>query len=141
MSAATKLAIVDRLLPLLEAFGASRQQQTELRRSMKASSCTYPERMQVPENEQTERCVPCYDRLHGRTPWCEACREHDNLFARLMTERKNNKKRLQKIERLAVAYAQPEEPTEPERKELFELLHSLEQKEKESNGEAAIVRD
>jgi hypothetical protein len=143
MRQASKLAIVDNLLPLVEAFGASRRQQTELRRSMRSAACTHPDRtMDVPdeEGEPETKVVPCYDTMLGRTPWCEACRQHDGFFSRLMAERRENKKRLQKIERLAVAYAMPEPAEEPERKELFELLHALEQEEVGSAA-AAIVRE
>lgn len=138
MSNATKLAIVDKLLPLLEAFGASRQRQTELRRSMKAAACISEDRMQGTMESDEVRVVPCYDAGNGRTPWCEACRQHDQLFAQLMVERRNNKKRFQKIERLSVAYAAPEPPEEPERKELLELIHELEQEE--PSAAADIVR-
>lgn len=137
---ASKLAIVDKLLPLLEAFGASRARQTECRQEMKASACTHPDREVVmPSLLGETRTVPCYDSTQGRTPWCEACRRHDQAFARLMHERQANKKRLHKITKLAVAFAEPEPELPPEPKELLELMHSLE-KEAEG-GEAAVVRD
>lgn len=142
MSTATKLAIVDKLLPLLEAFGASRQKQTELRRSMRVAACTHEDAAVTEEGDDGAlfRSIqyPCYHSEHGRTPWCEACRQHDQLFSQLMAERKLNKKRLHKIERLAVAYAAPEPAEEPERKELLELLHHLEQQEVPS-GKADIL--
>lgn len=123
MSNASKLAIVDKLLPLLEAFGASRMRQRELRKEMKASACTSD--AAVVENGRVV-LWPCYDSKRGRTPWCAACRQHDNAFAALMAERKANKKRLQKIESLAVAFAQPEPEDPPEPKELLDLMHKLE---------------
>jgi hypothetical protein len=138
-SKATKLAIVDRLLPLLEAFGASRAVQTECRQQMKASACTHPDReVAMPSLLGEVRVVPCYDSTHGRTPWCDACRQHDGAFARLMVERKLNKKRLHKIERLAVAFAAPEPELPPEPKELLELMHSLEEA---AVVETDVVRD
>ena len=140
MSNASKLAIVDKLLPLLEAFGASRARQTALRREMKASACTHPERVvELPSLLDETRTVPCYDAKNGRTPWCDACRQHDGAFARLMAERKINRKRLHKIERLAVAFAAPEQELPPEPKELLELMHAL--KEEAEGGEAAVVRN
>ncbi len=141
MRVASKLAIVDKLLPLLEAFGASRQKQKEQRRAMRGSACQHPDREVVmPDLLGETKAVPCYDPEHGRTPWCDACRRHDQAFAQLMAERALNKKRFHKIERLAVAYAEPELPAEPERKELFELLHALEQEEVGSAA-AAIVSE
>jgi thiol-disulfide isomerase/thioredoxin len=140
VTSASKLAIVDKLLPLLEAFGASRQRQTQLRKEMKASACTHPEREVVMESLLGEtRTVPCYDPTHGRTPWCDHCRQHDQAFARLMAERKSNKKRLHKIEKLAVAYSAPEPELPPEPRELLELMHQLE-REAES-AEAADIRE
>lgn len=137
---ASKLAIVDKLLPMLEAFGASRARQSEIRREMKASACTHPEREVVmPSLLGETRTVPCFDSEHGRTPWCDACRRHDQAFSRLMAERKSNKKRLLRITKLAVAYAEPEPELPPEPKELLELMDSL-QREAEG-GEAADVRD
>jgi hypothetical protein len=56
-----------------------------------------------------------------------------------MAERKSNKKRFHKIERLAMLYAEPEPEVPPEPKELLELMHSLEQEAE--GGEAAIVRE
>lgn len=136
---ASKLAIVDKLLPLLEAFGASRARQSLIRKEMKASACTHPERVvTMPSLLDETRTVPCFDSQHGRTPWCDACRHHDVAFARLMAERKTNKKRLLRIEKLAVAYAEPEPELPPEPKELLNLIEKL-QKEEES-GEAADVR-
>jgi thiol-disulfide isomerase/thioredoxin len=136
---ASKLAIVDKLLPLLEAFGASRARQTALRREMKASACSHPDReVSMPSLLDEVRVVPCYDSTQGRTPWCDHCRQHDQAFTRLMAERKANKKRLHKVERLAVAYAEPEPDLPPEPKELLDLIHSLEEAE---SGQAAVVRD
>ncbi len=140
MSAASKLAIVDKLLPLLEAFGASRQRQTALRREMKTSACTHPDReVAMPSLLDETRVVPCYDSQNGRTPWCDHCRQHDGAFARLMAERKANRTRLHKIERLAVAYSAPEPELPPEPKELLELMHAL--KEEAEGGQAAVVRN
>jgi hypothetical protein len=137
---ASKLAIVDRLLPLLEAFGSSRSRQKSHRQEMKASACTHPEReVAMPSLLGETRTVPCYDSQHGRTPWCDACRRHDQAFVALMAERKSNKKRFHKIERLAMLYAEPEPEVPPEPKELLELMHSLEQEAE--GGEAAIVRE
>jgi hypothetical protein len=137
---ASKLAIVDKLLPLLEAFGASRSRQSAHRQEMKASACTHPDReVTMPSLLDETRVVPCYDSTHGRTPWCDACRRHDQAFAALMAERKLNKTRLHKLERLAMLYAEPEPEVAPEPKELLELIHALE-KEAEG-GEAAVVRE
>ncbi len=130
MSSPSKLAIVDKLLPLLEAYGSSRKRQTELRREMKASACT--------ARHSDE--APCFDPENGRSPWCDGCRQHDQLFARLMHERQANKKRLLRIERLAVSYAEPEPEEPPETKELLELIHKLEQ-ETAANGTAAPILD
>ncbi len=140
MKTASKLAIIDRLLPLLEVFGASRARQSALRKEMKASACTHPDREVAVSSLLDElRTVPCYDSQHGRTPWCDHCRQHDGAFARLMAERKANKKRLHKIERLAVSYAEPEPEVPPEPMELLELMHAL--KEEAEGGEAAVVRE
>lgn len=137
---ASKLAIVDKLLPLLEAFGASRARQSTIRKEMKAAACTHPDRVvAMPSLLDEARTVPCFDSQHGRTPWCDACRHHDQAFSRLMAERASNKKRLLRIEKLAVAYAEPEPELPPEPKELLELMHSL---EKEAEGVATdLVRD
>lgn len=132
MSSATKLALVDKLLPLLEAFGSSRRLQSELRKQMKEAACTHESREQLVEDQSGDsflKVVPCFDSSLGRTPWCDACRQHDQLFARLMAERKSNKLRLLKIERLAVAYAKPEEPEPPEPKALLELIERQEKEE------------
>jgi hypothetical protein len=125
VSAASKLAIIDRLLPLVEAFGASRRRQSELRKEMKASACVFVLEAAV----AGEQAAPCYSPA-GRTPWCEACRRHDQAFAALMAERKHNKRRLHKIEKLSVAYAKPEPQLPPEPKELLELIDHLEQEDK-----------
>ena len=138
MSSATKLAIVDKLLPMLEAFGASRQRQTELRRSMRQAVCTHDENL-VDTGEEL-RVVPCFSPALGRTPWCDACRQHDQFFSQLMAERRGNKKRLHKIERLAVAYAAPEPLEAEEPKALLELIHQLEQEEVPS-ADTAILRE
>jgi hypothetical protein len=136
---ASKLAIVDRLLPLLESFGSSRSRQKAHRQEMKASACTHPDReVAMPSLLDEIRVVPCYDSTNGRTPWCDACRRHDQAFAALMAERKLNKKRLHKIERLAMLYAEPEPEVPPEPKELLELIHSLEEAE---SGKAVVVRE
>ena len=135
MNKAGKLAVVDKLLPLLEAFGACRKKQTELRRAMKASACTHEERMQFVFDEEGdpsdhERAIPCYDSVNGRTPWCDACRQHDQFFSALMAERRSNKKRLLKIERLAVLYAEPEELEPEEPKALLEFIEREEAAER-----------
>jgi hypothetical protein len=136
LSSATKLALVDKLLPLLEAFGSSRRAQSQLRKDMKAAACTHADREVVmPSLLGETRTVPCYDPEHGRTPWCEACRQHDLFFSRLMAERKSNKRRLMKIERLAVAYAKPDDPEPPEPKALLELI---ERQEKEEEAAANV---
>jgi len=131
---ASKLAIVDKLLPLLEAFGASRARQKECRQEMKASACTHDDA--VTETDEGVIRWPCYHPSMGRTPWCDACRRHDSAFSRLMKEREANKKRLHKIERLAVAFAAPEPELPPEPKELLELIHALEEAE---SGKAADI--
>jgi hypothetical protein len=137
---ASKLAIVDRLLPLLEAYGASRARQSIIRKEMKAAACTHPDRVvAMPSLLDESRTVPCFDAEHGRTPWCDACRQHDQAFTRLMAERAANKKRFLRIEKLAVAYAEPEAEVPPEPKELLELMHSLQ--EEAVVVETTVVRD
>lgn len=144
MSAASKLAIVDKLLPLLESFGSSRRAQSELRKSMKAAACTQrtqPADDLPPDSRAAlEAQAKCFDADYGRTPWCEACRQHDVLFSRLMLERKRNKQRLQKIERLAVAYAKPEEPETPEPKALLDLIEQQERQEAAAEEEPSESR-
>lgn len=121
MTSASKLAIVDRLLPLLEAFGASRLRQTGLRREMREAGCTHEEALQ-PTDDNNLRLTPCYG-PDGRTPWCEACRRHDAAFHRLLAERKANKARLLRIEKLAVRFAAPDPPEPPpEPKVLLTLM-------------------
>jgi hypothetical protein len=126
-------AIADKLLPLLEAYGDSRLRQRDLRRAMKAAICRAPEAEDMRQAlaqglVEAGRVAPCYDPLEGRTPWCEACREHDALYARLAAERKGQKARLLKINRLAMVLARPEPPPPPEPRALIDLIESLEPK-------------
>lgn len=109
----SKTAIVDQLLPLLEAFGAARLEMRELRRDMRSKECT---------GRSGSDPAPCYHQSDGRTPWCENCREHDTIFHRLLQVRKTQAKRMQKIERLAIKFAAPEPEIQPEPKLLLELI-------------------
>src|SRR5262245_40176737 len=104
---------------------------------MKAAACNIRE--SYPEGAAKAATAPCFDPEKGRTPWCEPCRQHDQLFSQLMAERKSNKKRLVRIERLAVAYAQPEPEEPPAPKELLDLIDKLEKED--SSAEAAAILD
>lgn len=115
-----KQNIVDRLLPLLEAFGAARLEMRNLRREMKSKECT---------GRSESEPAPCYHQTDGRTPWCENCRQHDATFVRLLQVRKIQAKRTTRIERLAIKLAAPEPVSEPEPKALLELLDRMEESE------------
>lgn len=110
-----KTAIVDRLLPLLEAFGLAREEMRAIRRSMRSHGCT---------GATPDTPAPCYHSTDGRTPWCANCREHDILYVRLMQTKKLQTRRMQQIERLAIRFAAPEPEPVEEPKVLLEMMHS-----------------
>jgi hypothetical protein len=113
MTTPSKTAVLERLLPLIEAFALARLEMRQLRREMRAKECT---------GRSADEPGPCYHPTDGRSPWCDNCREHDATFHRLLQVRQRQAKRMQQIERLAIKYAMPEPEIPPEPKLLLELI-------------------
>jgi hypothetical protein len=113
MMTSSKTATLEKLLPLLEAFGAARVEMRQLRRDMRSKECT---------GRSADEPAPCYHQTDGRTPWCDNCREHDLIFHQLLQVRKRQTKRMNQIERLAIRFAAPEPEIPSEPKLLLELI-------------------
>lgn len=123
MATTTKQAIIDRLVALLEVFGATRIDLRDIRREMKSKTCTA---------RTADEPAPCFHQTDGRTPWCENCRDHDVLFRRLLHVRKEQSKRFLQIERLSIKLAMPEPVNPPEPRLLLEAIEAAEAEEHQS---------
>lgn len=115
MTTTSRQVIVDRLVALLEAFGATRIELRDMRREMKAKTCT---------SSSSSDPAPCFHQTDGRTPWCQNCRDHDTIFHRLLQTKKQQSKRFLQIERLAIKLATPEPETPPEPRLLLEAMEA-----------------
>jgi len=107
--------VVDRLLPLVEAYALGRRHQKDLRAKLRGKPCEHSRGMGC---HFTEGLDP-----NDRARWCQSCVEREPVWQEFAERKRKNREILARIQVLGLRLSMPDAPPEPEPvKELLELM-------------------
>jgi hypothetical protein len=102
--------VVDRLLPLVEAYALGRRHQKALLAKLRPA-------------EKCEKAICHLQYGSDQTEWCEPCKRREPWFRAFAERRRTNRELLRRIEALGIKLSLPDPPQEPpEPKALLELM-------------------